>query len=371
MQIESLNITQFKSYEKQQFTFHPKMNCIYGENGTGKTNLLDALYYLAMGKSYFNSIKENVFFHESNFFRLVGKVSVADEPVEVIVKCGIDRSKTIEWDGKALTQLGSYIGKVPIVFIVPDDTKIITGHSDERRRFLNNILIQADSKYYESFRKYHKLLKQRNALLKNYLRSRRVDRELLLSLSALMDQPAKNIYKARKKLIHFFEDRHDRLYANISGRVEFTEMSYESGLENEDFYEASKMNLDIDIRSGRTTFGIHKDELRMQLLGESLKRFASQGQIKSYLLALKLSQYEYIRDLRNAEPILLLDDVFDKLDQKRSENLFSLIAKMTAQIFVSDSYAGRTPQLLEQLEINHKAFLIEKIENASIQSGEL
>lgn len=346
MFLKELKLCNFKNYTEEKFSFRHKVVSISGDNGMGKTNILDAIYYLAMGKSYLSAGDKNLVTIDQSFFRLDATFEDASNTHNLVIKYRLGVAKEIEWNGVRLSKLTDHIGLIPVVFISPDDVHNLLAGNEERRVFINNTLVQFDSKYLEALTIYNRNLKQRNALLKDFTDRQYWDQELLDVLTSSMAEPANYLYQKRKELTQAFTSVLQSYYDKISDSREKVALVYSSQLDHKDFISLSKAHQQKDKFSQRTSVGIHKDEFSFFMNGKSVKDFASQGQLKSYIFGLKLAQYVYLKSQTQNEPILLLDDVFDKLDHGRVSRLLSLLKTETfGQIFITDTHFGRAAEM--------------------------
>lgn len=314
----------------------------------GKTNLLDAIYYLCMGKSYFATRDQYIVQHEQDFFRLVGVFLQEEKKDQVVVKVEPRKRKELELNGKRYDRLIDHVGRFPVVIVVPDDTQLIHEGSEERRRFLDNTLSQLDTVYLGHLIQYNKVLKQRNALLKQRS-GHSLPEDLLAVYDEQLSRPAQYIYERRMAFVEAFIPPFQHAHGAICGGHEVVSLRYRSHLEEKPLKEILAECREKDRILERTTQGIHRDELVFKLGGHPLKRLGSQGQLKSFVLALKLAQYRFLQAERQLSPILLLDDIFDKLDPQRVEQLLAyILAEDFGQIFLSDTDEHRIRAVLEQ-----------------------
>ncbi|MEE9437715.1 MAG: DNA replication and repair protein RecF [Saprospiraceae bacterium] len=366
MYIKSLKLQNFNNYSEVDVDFHAEMNAITGFNGMGKTNMLDAIYYLCIGKSYFSRgdryvIKNDLEKDQENeiMFRCFGAFYGVSGKEIVEVKVVPGKSKTISLSGKKRERLSDHIGKFPCVIIAPNDVYMMMDGSEERRKFIDNTIMQYDRSYVDAVLAYNRLLKQRNATLKMFAEKHYFDSILLESISANMYRPSKKIFEARKELIDDIAPLFIKYYGIISSDNESISINYNSHLEENSLKDIFIKNIEKDKILNRTTGGIHKDDIALKINGSNLKNFASQGQLKSVVLALKLAQYDVLSQKSKILPILLLDDIFDKLDRNRVEHLLSIVAaKEIGQVFISDTNNDRIPVLLKKMKISHTAFIV-------------
>ena len=379
MHLEKIILTNFKSYASQTLMFGERLNAFVGLNGMGKTNLLDAIYYLCMCKSYFLPSDSDVILRGADFLRLEGFFKKNSLTEKVVAKVQSRRKKVFERNDVPYPVLSEHIGFLPIVMMTPDDTELVKEGSEARRRFLDNTLSQLDNVYLSHLIFYNRVLDQRNSLLKKYANqvtdyafdeNVNSDLESLLTFYEKQMLPsARYIFQKRKQFVLEFEPVFNNIYQNISDARETVQIVYESPIvkiiaENE---AAEKMNFNIWLASRdkdrmlqRTTVGIHRDNLEFEMGGKSVKKFGSQGQLKSFVVALKLAQYEILRGVKTEPPILLLDDIFDKLDEIRVKNLLQLILNQSfGQVFITDTHEDRIKSIFEASTFDFRIFPID------------
>jgi DNA replication and repair protein RecF len=366
LHIKELTLTNFKNYEMQSFKFSPKLNCIVGENGMGKTNIMDAIHTFALGKSHFLSTDQNLIRFGEDFFRIQAHVSRFGKNEEIVVKYKYRTKKVIERNKIPYKKISEHIGLIPLVMIAPDDIQLIMEGSEERRRFLDLSLVQYDSVYLEQLLIYNSVLEQRNSLLKSYEYLKPFNFDLLETYDLQLIKPAQYIFEKRYELIKKLEPIFVACYASISGDKEKVNIKYTSSLFEEEMVISLLHSREKDLILQRTTKGIHKDDLELEIKGQSLKKFASQGQLKSYLLAMKLAQYEFLKEITKLSPILLLDDIFDKLDEKRVAQLLNLLfEKNFGQIFITDTHELRIESIIQKL-LDKSEYTKIKIEDGTV-----
>ncbi|MBK9257812.1 MAG: DNA replication and repair protein RecF [Saprospiraceae bacterium] len=360
MKIKSLSIYQYKNYESEKIRLHPVLNAFTGLNGMGKTNLLDAVYYLCLGKSYFSATDKLNVMQEKEAFRLEGNFNNETGDHKVVIKVQLNNGKDIELSGKKTTRISDHVGTFPCVMIAPIDIQLMLEGSEERRNFFNNTIVQYDKSYLEDLLVYNKLLKQRNALLKSMQEQKRFDPILLESVSRGMIAPSQNIFTKRKELESKIKAVFSEIYADISGKRENCEIEYSSQLAENGLAVLMEKHIDKDRILCRTTQGIHKDDLTFSMNGYPLKSYASQGQLKSFVLALKLAQYKILETVTGTKPLLLLDDIFDKLDKERVTHLLSLVTHpYFGQVFLTDTQPDRIRDILLELNKEHAIFVVQ------------
>jgi DNA replication and repair protein RecF len=359
MYLKQLSIINFKNHSEFEGTFSKKINCFVGNNGMGKTNLLDAIHYLSFCKSYFNSIDSQNIKHTEGFFVIQGFFEKDNDITEVY--CGIKRNqkKTFKKNKKEYERLSEHIGQFPLVMISPSDGELINGSSEIRRKFLDGIISQYDKIYLDKLISYQHVLKQRNALLKQFYESRTFDSETIEIWDDQLINCGKTILDIRLKFLKNFIPLFNRYYQFISNSKEEVALRYENSLGEKDFKTALITSLARDRALHYTTIGPHKDDLEFTLNEFSLRKFASQGQQKSYLLALKLAQFEFIKEQKNIKPLLLLDDVYDKLDEERFTKLLETVSGDSfGQVFITDTHLERIENLMNKKQIENKIFSV-------------
>ncbi len=320
-----------------------------GHNGSGKTNLLAAIYFLCMGKEHDGAADHYALQHGSDFFRLAGHFGLSEEQLDrIVVKVQKRKRKIIERNNVAYDKLSDHIGRYPVVMVTPDDVNLIHEGSEMRRRLLDNSLCQTQSAYLRHLITYNKVLAQRNALLKQH-GGQPLPAGLLNIYDEQMAEPAQYIHEARKAFIEPFNSLLQAAYRAISDQAEEVNISYQSQLEAENWYSLLDSRAEKDRILQRTTGGIHRDDLVFTQGDHPLKRVASQGQLKTFVLSLKLAQYQLLQSQTGRQPILLLDDIFDKLDQTRVRRLLNLILEADyGQVFLTDTSPERVQQLLSE-----------------------
>lgn len=349
MHLSRFLLTQFKNYDYQLVDCAPRLNCFVGLNGSGKTNLLESIYYLCMGKGYDSNTDQFAIQHGGDFFRLEGRFEASNEQSDrVIVKVQKRKRKIIERNGTTYERMADHVGRYPVVIVVPDDVKLVHEGSEYRRRLLDNSLSQTDPVYLNHLIVYNKVLAQRNALLKQYA-GHALPAGLLSVYDEQLSVPATYIHAARAAFIGPFEELLGKAYAVISGERESVAVHYKSQLNEQNWGELLIERREKDRILQRTTGGIHRDDLVFTQEGHPLRRVASQGQLKTFVLSLKLAQYQLLKRQTQREPLLLLDDIFDKLDQDRVGQLLNFIlSEEYGQIFITDTDPDRVASLINE-----------------------
>lgn len=358
--LKQIKLNNFKNYTEAMIHCSPGINCLVGKNGMGKTNFLDAIYYLCMTKSHFNLSDSHLIRHEADFFRMDASFEVGQEINRIVAKYATRKKKVFEKNQVPYERLAEHIGQLPVVMVAPDDTQIATEGSEIRRKFIDNTLSQIDQQYLQQLILYNKILKQRNALLKKMAEENRYQADLIQVYDQQLLSPAAFIFEKRQAFAEILQPVFQVMHDFICGAAEKVQLSYVSPLAEKGLAEILKENREKDRILQRTTSGIHKDDLVFQIESRPLKRFASQGQLKSYILALKLSQYEILKQEKGCAPILLLDDIFDKLDLHRVFQLLELLSNgQFGQTFITDTNPHRVAQILSQFPIEQAQFFVE------------
>ncbi len=358
MVLERLSILNYKNLEQAELELSPKINCFLGSNGMGKTNLLDAIYYLSFCKSHNNPIDSQNICHDADFAVIQGWYQLEEKQEEFFCSLRRRQKKQFKKNKKEYEKLSDHIGLLPLVMVSPSDSDLISGGSDERRKFMDMVLSQFDKEYLHSLIRYNKALQQRNALLKV---DGKIDDTLLDLWDEQLAEEGSIIYKKRKDFIEQFIPTFQRFYDFICLSNEKVELVYESHFDHGDFIAQLKQRRERDKILGHTTAGIHKDDLDMQMDGYSIKRVGSQGQNKTYVVALKFAQFDFLRQIGSITPILLLDDIFDKLDSSRVEQIIKLVLdKDFGQIFITDTNREHLDDILGRTNSSYHLYEVEK-----------
>jgi DNA replication and repair protein RecF len=361
MFLQKLILTNFKNYPDIELSLSDKINCFVGSNGVGKTNLLDAIHYLSFCKSYFNVIDTQNILHDQEFFSIQGVFVKNIEAPDVII-CNQKRNhrKVVKLNKKEYDRLADHIGMFPLVMVSPHDSDLIYSGSDERRRFLDSFISQFDRMYLDNLINYNKALFQRNRLLKIFFENRTFEKDALDIWDSQLVTLGNKIHDTRLTFVEDFTPFFNRFYQIISGNKEQVALVYESQMN-----EASLVDLLVDsLKKDRmvqyTTCGIHKDDLIFNISGFPLRKFGSQGQQKSYTIAIKLAQFEYTKNIKGFKPILLFDDIFDKLDDQRVEHIVKLVTDNNfGQVFITDTQKERIVRTMKRINSPGKVFMIE------------
>jgi len=360
MYLRKLNLVNFKNYEQLDVELTEKINCFVGDNGAGKTNLLDAVYYLSLTKSYFNTIDTQNIMNGRDFFMIQGEYERDGSKENIYCGVGKDRRKQFKRNNKEYPKLSMHVGLIPVVMISPADTSLIIEGSDERRRFINGVISQYSIEYLDTMIRYNRALVQRNVLLKDFVHSGSFNREYLDVWDAQLINAGQFIHEKRLEFARKFQPIFQSYYNSISERQEKVGLVYQSQLNEGDFKQLLEKSLEKDRILHYTTVGIHKDDLAMNMGSFPIRRNGSQGQQKTYLVALKFAEFDFIKELNGITPVLLLDDIFDKFDSRRVKQIISLVSdKHFGQIFITDTNQERAVMILEEISAAHKVFRVE------------
>ncbi|NMM46887.1 DNA replication/repair protein RecF [Marinigracilibium pacificum] len=369
MILKEISLFNFKNYEQARVSFGPGFNGIYGSNGEGKTNLLDAIYFLCFTKSAFLNNDSDLINHGQSFNLVKGTFQFEDKINEV--SGGIEKGpkKTFSENSSKYEKLSDHIGEYPAVMVSPYDMTLIREGSEERRKFIDGLLSQIDRNYLTNILKYRKILKQRNAILKQFDESGFSDPHLIEPYTIELLKTGKEIYSKRKELITTLYPVIEEQYAILTNNKENISIRYRSDYDKEDFESLFYKQFQKEVIVGRTLMGIHKDELVFYMNEKPLKKLGSQGQQKSFLIALKLAQYKIIKEKKGYNPILLLDDIYDKLDDERIKGLIELLASDNyGQVFISDARPERSAKLMENIKESSRLFIVNSGEITEMKS---
>jgi len=359
MYLKKLALTNFKNYELNELEFSPKINCFVGNNGVGKTNILDAIHYLSLTKSFFNSIDSISIKHGEDYFIVRGTFVRDDEEDQIYCAFQKQKQKLLKRNGKEYKKLSDHVGRYPVVMISPADSALISEGSEDRRKFMNKIISQYSAEYLDSVLKYSKALQQRNKFLKDINTSGNFDPDVLAIWDAQLVKYGSYVYNEREVLINELIPVFQEYYSLISSGKESVKLKYRSHLSEGNFTETLQNSFNKDRYLEYTTIGIHKDDLLLEMDDFLVKSLGSQGQQKSYLVALKLAKFDYIKRKAGFSPILLLDDIFDKFDAERVEQIIRLVGNHRfGQIFITDTHQNRLKDILSSHKTDYKLFRI-------------
>ena len=357
MLLRQLSLINYKNFESKELTFDAKINCIVGDNGIGKTNILDAIYHLSFGKSYFNPVSSQNIRHGSDFFVIDGTFEKEGREEKIVCSLKKNNKKIIKRNGKAYDRFADHIGLLPLVIISPADRDLIIEGSDTRRKFIDGVISQSDKSYLQNLINYNKVVSQRNALLKYFAANRTFNKDTLAVYNEQMSTYGTEIFKKRTLFLEAFIPIFQEQYKSITGNTEDVSLSYDSKLKDYDLITLLNNNLDKDRALQYTSVGVHKDDLSFEISNHPIKKFGSQGQQKSFLIALKFAQFHFMKSQSGTTPILILDDIFDKLDEHRVSHIITLVNDENfGQIFISDTHADRTESVVKKIHQSYKIF---------------
>ena len=360
MILKSLSLLNYKNFDSKSFTFNDKINCIVGNNGIGKTNVLDAIYHLSFGKSYFNPVASQNIKHNEDFFVINGDYEKDHKTEKVIVSLKRGQTKVIKRNGKPYEKFSEHIGFLPLVIISPADRDLIIEGSDTRRKFIDSVISQSDKNYLEYLIKYNKILAQRNALLKYFALNHTFNNDTLDVYNSQLNDFGTEIFKKREQFLKTFIPIFKKRYEAISNANEIVELHYHSDLFEDNLKTLLQKNINKDKTLQYTSVRIHKKDMHFNIKSHPIKKFGSQGQQKSFLIALKLAQFDFIKAQSGVTPILLLDDIFDKLDENRVTQIIKLVeSENFGQLFISDTHADRTENAVKQVHQSYEIFKLE------------
>lgn len=357
MYLKTISLFNYKNFSEANFEFNSKINCFVGKNGVGKTNVLDAIYHLAYGKSYFNPLAVQNIKHNEEFFVIDAELEKENRVEQILCSLKKGQKKILKRNGKVYEKFSDHIGFVPLVIISPADRDLIIEGSETRRKFMDSVISQLDSHYLQQLIQYQKIISQRNALLKYFALNHVFDKETLSIYDEQLNDFAQNIFEKRKEFISKFIPVFNKLHQAITEAKENVQLVYESQLFENNLTTLLENNLNKDRALQYTSTGIHKDDLLFEIESHPIKKFGSQGQQKSFLIALKLAQYEFLKQQSGVKPILLFDDIFDKLDENRVSKIVEMVnSDIFGQIFITDTHSERTENIVKQTLQTYKIF---------------
>ena len=364
IRLNRLRLLNYRNYESIECLFHEKINVITGLNGAGKTSILDAIYYLSNGKSYFTHLDSYIYRKTTDFFNINGFFQISEDNYELTIKSSRQKGKQITVDDKLIKTISDHVGRFPAFMIAPKDILILIESSAERRRLIDKTISQVDKSYRNHLIDYNRNLKQRNAALKAFQKNRNVDQLILDAFDGNMEAPANYIYEKRKLYLEEIGPVIAKYYTLLSEDKEEISISYKSKLNEIGFAELVKDSRQKDVLIAKSHEGIHRDDLSIQLNGMDIRKIGSQGQLKSAIISMKLAQLEWVKENTGIAALILLDDIFDKLDPNRVEKLIDICAKkLDAQVFITDTEKDRVCDSLKRLSLEYAHLCIE---NASI-----
>jgi DNA replication and repair protein RecF len=357
MFLKNITLFNYKNFSEASFEFDPKINCFVGKNGVGKTNVLDAIYHLSNGKSYFNPLAVQNIKHNEEFFVVDGEFEKNDRTEQIVCSLKKGQKKILKRNGKLYDKLSEHIGLIPLVIISPADRDLITDGSETRRKFMDSVISQLDKSYLQEIIKYQKIILQRNALLKYFALNHVFEKETLHIYDEQLNDLGQVIFEKRKSFLEKFIPIFNHYYQEISNNSENVQLVYQSDLFEKNMLPLLAENINKDKALQYTSVGIHKDDLSFEIDGFPIKKFGSQGQQKSFLIALKLAQFDFVKKQSGEKPILLFDDIFDKLDESRVSKIVSMVNQEEfGQLFISDTHPERTENIVKETHQSYKIF---------------
>lgn len=357
MYLKKISLFNYKNFSEVSFSFDHKINCFVGKNGIGKTNVLDAIYHLAYGKSYFNPLAVQNIKHGEDFFVIDAEFEKNDRTEQIVCSLKKGQKKVLKRNGKAYDKFSDHIGFIPLVIISPADRDLIVEGSETRRKFMDSVISQLDAQYLQQLIHYQKVISQRNALLKYFALNHVFDADTLSIYNEQLDQYGSSIFEKRTAFIEQFVPIFNKHHQAITGSQETVQLKYESHLETKNLFQLLADNLGKDRALQYTSVGIHKDDLSFCIDEHPIKKFGSQGQQKSYLIALKLAQFEFLKKQSGVKPLLLFDDIFDKLDETRVGKIIEMVNSDTfGQLFISDTHPERTEAIVKSTLQSYSIF---------------
>ena len=357
MYLKKISLFNYKNFSDASFEFDSKINCFVGRNGIGKTNVLDAIYHLSFGKSYFNPLAVQNIKHGEEFFVIDGEFDIKKRSEQIVCSLKKGQKKILKRNGKQYDKFSDHIGFIPLVIISPADTDLIVEGSETRRKFIDGVISQLDSKYLQELIQYHKIISQRNALLKYFAINHVFENDTLAIYNEQLDELGQRIFEKRTAFLVDFIPTFNKHHQAIAAVEESVQLVYESSLSEKRLLELLQDNISKDRALQYTSVGIHKDDLSFEIDHHPIKKFGSQGQQKTFLIALKLAQFEFIKKKCGHKPILLFDDIFDKLDETRVGKIVEMVNNDDfGQLFISDTHPERTEAIVKSTHQSYKIF---------------
>ena len=357
MYLKKISLFNYKNFSEANFEFDTKINCFVGKNGIGKTNVLDAIYHVSYGKSYFNPLAVQNIKHGEEFFVIDAELEKENRAEQIVCSLKKGQKKILKRNRKVYDKFSDHIGFVPLVIISPADRDLIIEGSETRRKFMDSVISQLDAIYLQQLIQYQKVISQRNALLKYFALNHVFDNDTLSIYNEQLNEFAQSIFEKRKSFIEEFIPIFNKHHQAITDSQETVQLVYESHLFENDLLTLLQENLSKDKALQYTSVGVHKDDLSFEIDSHPIKKFGSQGQQKSFLIALKLAQFEFLKKQSGVKPILLFDDIFDKLDESRVAKIVEMVNSDTfGQLFISDTHPERTETIVKSTHQSYKIF---------------
>ncbi|HEX8268825.1 MAG TPA: DNA replication and repair protein RecF [Flavobacterium sp.] len=357
MYLKQISLFNYKNFSEANFTFDSKINCFVGKNGIGKTNVLDAIYHLSYGKSYFNPLAVQNIKHGEEFFVIDGEFEKSGRSEQILCSLKKGQKKILKRNGKQYEKFSDHIGFVPLVIISPADRDLIVEGSETRRKFMDSVISQLDPVYLQQLIQYQKIIAQRNALLKYFAINRVFEKETLTIYNEQLDGLGQSIFEKRQQFLEEFIPIFNQYHHSITDSDETVQLVYKSHLFQNNTLTLLEENLAKDRVLQYTSTGVHKDDLSFEIDDHPIKKFGSQGQQKSFLIALKLAQFAFVKKQSGEKPILLFDDIFDKLDETRVGKIIKMVNNDEfGQLFISDTHPERTETIVKSTHQSYKIF---------------
>ncbi len=357
MYLKKISLFNYKNFSEASFDFDSKINCFVGKNGIGKTNVLDAIYHLSCGKSYFNPLAVQNIKHGEEFFVIDGEFEKKDRSEQIVCSLKKNQKKILKRNGKQYEKFSDHIGFIPLVIISPADRDLIVEGSETRRKFIDNVISQLDSSYLKQLIQYQKTVNQRNALLKYFALNHVFEKDTLQIYNEQLNNLGDAIFEKRKQFLSDFIPIFNQFHQQITDSAETVQLVYESHLFDNTMLQLLEENISKDRALQYTSVGIHKDDLSFEIDSYPIKKFGSQGQQKSFLIALKLAQFDFVKKQSGEKPILLFDDIFDKLDETRVSKIVAMVNNDEfGQLFISDTHPDRTENIVKTTHQSYKIF---------------
>ena len=357
MFLKRISLLNYKNFSEIDFELDSKINCFVGKNGIGKTNILDAIYHLANGKSYFNPLALQNIKHGEDFFVVDGEFEKNGRTEQILCSLKKGQKKILKRNGKVYEKFSEHIGFIPLVIISPADSDLIIEGSETRRKFIDTVISQLDSSYLQQLIQYQKIISQRNALLKFFALNHVFENDTLSIYNEQLNTLGEFIFEKRKKFLIDFIPIFNNYHREITNSAETVQLVYQSNLFEKDTLTLLEENISKDRALHYTSVGVHKDDLSFEIDNYPIKKFGSQGQQKSFLIALKLAQFDFVKKQSGEKPILLFDDIFDKLDEFRVSKIIEMVNKEEfGQLFISDTHPERTENIVKTTLQSYKIF---------------
>ncbi len=359
MFLKKISVLNYKNFSEATFEFDSKINCFVGKNGIGKTNILDAIYHLANGKSYFNPLAVQNIKHEEEFFVVDGEFEKNDRTEQILCSLKKGQKKILKRNSKLYEKFSDHIGLIPLVIISPADRDLIIEGSETRRKFIDSVISQLDNTYLLKLIQYQKIISQRNALLKYFALNHVFEKDTLSIYNEQLNSLGQAIFQKRQQFLEDFIPIFNQYHQLITDSAETVQLVYQSDLFDKDTLLLLEENISKDRALQYTSVGVHKDDLSFEIDHYPIKRFGSQGQQKSFLIALKLAQFDFVKKQSGEKPILLFDDIFDKLDEFRVSKIIEIVNNEEfGQLFISDTHPDRTEKVVKNTHQSYKIFML-------------